>query len=124
MGLQEIKKLVEHTSAADVLVKVCRRQFPRGKDSLMNSMSVVTPNRSEMKHYRGEQHHNGGGDHSRSVYFINLLAGPVISVLVGRSSLARPCKTGREIYKARGENEGNKMKKRFKYRYIVKEELL
>ena len=40
-----------------------------------------------------------------------MLAGPVISVLVGRSSLARPCKTGREIYKARGENEGNKMKK-------------
>ena len=72
----------------------------------------------------GEQQHKRGGDHSRSVYFINLLAGPVISVLVGRSSLARPCKTGREIYKARGENEGNKMKKRFKYRYIVKEELL
>ena len=72
----------------------------------------------------GEQRHKGGGNHSRSVYFINLLAGPVISVLVGRSSLARPCKTGREIYKARGENEGNKMKRRFKYRYIVKEELL
>ena len=82
---------MEHTSAADVPVKVCRRQLPRGKDSLMNSMSVVTPNRSEMKHYGGEQHHNRCGDHSRSVYFINLL--------VGRSSLAGPCTTGSDIYK-------------------------
>lgn len=115
---------MESTSAADVLTKVCRMQFLKVKGSVMSSMSVVTANRSEMKHYGGEQHHKGGGDHSGSVYFIHLLAGPVISVLVGRSSLARPCKTGREIYKARGENEGNKMKKRFKYRYIVKEELL
>ena len=45
---------MEHTSAADVPVKGCTRQFPRGKDSLMNSMSVVTPNRSEMKHYGGD----------------------------------------------------------------------
>jgi hypothetical protein len=73
-------------------------------------MSIVAPNRSEMKHYSGEQHHKGGGDHSGSVYFINLLAGPVISVLVGRSSLAGPAQQeerftrqdiigGNEIYK-------------------------
>ena len=90
---------MEHTSAADVPVKVCRRQFPRGKDSLMNSMSVVTPNRSEMKLYGGNNITMGGGDHSRSVYFINLLAGPFISVMVGRSSLAGPCTTGSDIYK-------------------------
>ena len=89
-------KLVEHTSATDVPAKVCRSQFPKGKGSSMNSMSVAAPNRSEMKHYGGEQHHKRGGDHSRPVYFINLLAGPVISVLLGRSSLAGPCTTGRD----------------------------
>ena len=44
---------MEPTSAADEPAKVCRRQFPKGKDSVMNSMSVVTPNRLEMKHYGG-----------------------------------------------------------------------
>ena len=101
---------MESTSAADVPAKVCKRQFLKGKGSSMNSMSVVAPNRSEMKHYGGEEHYKGGGDHSRSVYFINLLAGPAISVLVGRSSLAGPCTTGREIEKAR-----YKMKKKIRY---------
>ena len=44
---------MEPTSAADGPAKVCRRQFPKGKDSVMNSMYVVTPNRLEMKHYGG-----------------------------------------------------------------------
>ena len=53
VDLQEIERLVESTSAANVPAKVCRRQFPKEKGSVMNSMSVVTPNRSEMKHYGG-----------------------------------------------------------------------
>ena len=53
VDLQEIERLVEPTSDTDVPAKVCRRQFPKGKGSVMNSMSVVTPNRSEMKHYGG-----------------------------------------------------------------------
>ena len=50
---QDIESLVEPTRAADVPAKVCRSQFPKGKGSVMNSMYVVTPNRSEMKHYGG-----------------------------------------------------------------------
>ena len=50
---------MESTSAANVPAKACRRKFPKEKGSVMNSMSVVTPNRSEMKHYGGEQHHKG-----------------------------------------------------------------
>ena len=53
VDLQEIERLVEPTSDTDVPAKVCRRQFPKGKGSVINSMSVVTPNRSEMKHYGG-----------------------------------------------------------------------
>ena len=44
---------MEPTSAADGPAKVCRRQFPKEKDTVMNSMSVVTPNRLEMKHSGG-----------------------------------------------------------------------
>ena len=44
---------MEPTGAADGPTKVCRRQFPKGKDSVMNSMSVVTTNRLEMKHSGG-----------------------------------------------------------------------
>ena len=73
---------MESTSAADVLTKVCRMQFLKVKGSVMSSMSVVTANRSEMKHYGGEQHHKGGGDHSRSVYFINLLARGILVAMV------------------------------------------
>ena len=43
---------MEPTSDADVPAKVCRRQFPKGKGSSMNSMPVV-PNRTEIKHYGG-----------------------------------------------------------------------
>ena len=114
VDLQEIERLVESTSAADVLTKVCRMQFLKVKGSVMSSMSVVTANRSEMKHYGGEQHHKGGGDHSGSVYFIHLLAGPVISVLVGRSSLAGPAQREERFTRQDviSENEGIKRKRK------------
>ena len=50
---------MEPSSAADVPAKVCRREFPKEKGSVMNSMSVVTPNRLEMKHYGGKNNTKG-----------------------------------------------------------------
>ena len=86
-------------------VKVCRRQFPRGKDSLMNSMSVVTPNRSEMKHYRGNNITMGvatipGQCISSTCWWEDLLwQGPVQQEVIYTSQAIR------------GENEGSKVKK-------------
>ena len=45
--------------AADVPLKVCRRKFQKEKGSVMNLISVVTPNRSEMKHYGGDNFTKG-----------------------------------------------------------------
>ena len=117
---------MEHTSAADVPVKVCRRQFPRGKDSLMNSMSVVTPNRSEMKHYGGNNITMGVATipgqcisstcwlaHSSVLWWEDLLwQGPVQQAVIYTSQAKR------------GENESSKVKKiRYESRPLVKEEL-
>ena len=113
-NLQEIKRLVEHKSAADVLVKVCRRQYPRGKDSLMNSMSVVTPNRSEMKHYGGNNITMGVATipgqcisstcwlaHSSVLWWEDLLwQGPVQQEVIYTSQATR------------GENEGSKVREK------------
>ena len=49
-------------------------QTRKGKGSLTTCISVVTPNRSEMKHYYGGATLQGGGDHSRPLYFNCLLA--------------------------------------------------
>ena len=92
------------TDAADVPNKVYQEKFKRER----TSMSVVTPNTSVMKHFGGTTL-KMGWNHSRPVYFINLLADPVFSVWffwLGSSSLAGPCRTGREIYEARCKRRG------------------
>ena len=105
----------------------------------MTSMSVVTPNISEKKQQGGGGDNNtkGGGDHFRPVYFINLLADPIFSDLMGRSSLAGPCTTERfRQWKSgsqeernsrkdvRGQNEGYKRRNLYESGPIVKKGLL
>ena len=79
----------------------------------------------------------GGGDHFRPVYFINLLADPIFSDLMGRSSLAGPCTTKRFRHwksgsqeernsrkDVRGQNEGYKRRNLYESGPIVKKGLL
>ena len=72
-------RLVQWTVGADVPTCAAQsqeRQFQtrKAKGSLTTCISVVTPNRSEMKHYYGGATLQGGGDHSRPLYFNCLLA--------------------------------------------------